>query len=85
MESMCWKGLVGQEVRYCRANRGLRESRMLTARAIISRGREARVRRACTREVEAGVRDAGAGIRFVRWIAGPDGKILLVNGSRHKE
>lgn len=53
---------------------------MLTARAMISRGRDARVRRACTREVEAGVSDAGAGMRFVKWIAGPERKVVLVYG-----
>ena len=63
---------MGQDFRHCRAKRVLRESRMLTARAMVSRGREARVSRAWTREEEGGVRDVDMGMRFVRWMAGPD-------------
>ena len=82
MESMCggcegrgekgWEGVLrGQEWRNERAKRELRESRMQTARAMVSRGRLARVRIAWTRGVEGRVREVAGGIRFVRWIAGP--------------
>ena len=49
---------------------------MHTARAMISRGRFARVRIAWTRGTEAVVRDVDEGIRFVRWIAGPASNIF---------
>lgn len=44
---------------------------MQTARASVSSGRLARVRRACTCGIEAYVRHADEGIKLVRWIAGP--------------
>jgi hypothetical protein len=63
--------LSGQDCRHDRANREFRESRMQTARAMVSSGREVRVRIAWTRGVEGVVREVEEGIRFVRWIAGP--------------
>ena len=45
---------------------------MQTARAIVSRGRAASVRILWTRGTEGVVRVVEEGMRFVRWIAGPD-------------
>lgn len=44
---------------------------MQTARAMVSRGRLARVSIAWTNGTEAVVSDVEEGIRFVRWTAGP--------------
>lgn len=44
---------------------------MQTARAMVSRGRFARVRIAWTRRTEEFVKDVDDGMRFVRWTAGP--------------
>lgn len=61
----------GNDFRKESAKRVFRESRMQTARAIVSNGSAARVRRAWTSEADGAVRDTEVGIRFVRWIAGP--------------
>lgn len=63
--------LRGQDSRNANAKRELRESRMQTARAMVSSGRLARVRIAWTRGTEGSVREVEEGIRFVRWMAGP--------------
>lgn len=64
-------GVRGKEWRKVCANREVRESRMQTARATVSRGREALVRINCIRGIDAGVREVEDGIRFVRCTAGP--------------
>lgn len=53
------------------AKREFKESRMQTARARVSRGRLARVRRAWTSGTDGDIRDVDDGMRFVRCIAGP--------------
>ena len=56
----------GQPFRHCKAKREFSESRMQTARAMVSRGRSARVRIAWTSGTEEVVREVDEGIRFVR-------------------
>ena len=63
--------LRGQPCRHLGAKREFNESRMQTARAMISSGRLARVRIAWTSGTDGDVREVGEGIRFARWIAGP--------------
>lgn len=71
-EVICGSGVLrGRPFRHCNAKRGFKESRMQTAKAMVSRGRETRVRIAWMRGVEGSVRETEEGIRFVRWIAGP--------------
>lgn len=71
MESM-WdflskdEGGRGNDCRQVRAKREFRESRMQTARAMVSSGRAARVRIAWTRGTEAVVKEVEEGIRLVR-------------------
>lgn len=81
MESICgswfvvWKyvgfglgggGVRGQPCRNASANRELRESRMQTANAMVSRGRSARARIDWTRGTLAGVNEVEEGMRLVR-------------------
>lgn len=64
---------MGQPRRQLSAKREFRESRMQAARASVSVGRSARVRIAWMKVVEGVMREVEEGIRFVRWIAGPEG------------
>jgi len=61
----------GHESRQERAKRLSRASRTQTARAMDSRGRLARLRIAWTRGTEGVAREAAAGMRLTRWMAGP--------------
>lgn len=56
----------GQSKRQVRENLEERESRMLTARAMVSRGRSARRRMEWRRGMEGGCREAEGGMRFMR-------------------
>jgi hypothetical protein len=68
--------LSGQAWRHASAKREFRESRMQTARAMVSSGRSARVRIAWTRGTDGVVREVEEGIRFVRWMAGPRSRLI---------
>lgn len=76
-EVMVWRleggGVVasGRDMRNLRENLASSESRMQTARAMVSRGRAARERMVWTREVEGAVTEAPGGCRLTRWTAGP--------------
>lgn len=59
-------GDKGHAKRQVRPNLESRLSRMQTASAIVSMGREARVSMACTRVMEAEAREAEAGMRLTR-------------------
>lgn len=74
-ESMCCASRGredrGSERRQRGAKRGVRESRMQAARARVSRGRLACVRRLWVRVGEGGRREAAQGMRLERYVAGP--------------
>lgn len=61
----------GRDMRNLRENLASRESRMQTARAMVSRGRAARERIVWTRVVEGPVTEAPGGCRLTRWTDGP--------------
>lgn len=56
----------GRLMRHLRENLASRESRMHTARAMVSSGRAARVMMACTRGIDGAVMDADGGWRLAR-------------------
>lgn len=76
-EVMVWRldgsGTVarGRDMRNLRENLASSESRMQTARAMVSSGRAARERIVWTKEVEGAMTEAPGGCRLTRWTAGP--------------
>lgn len=71
----------GRERRQMLEKRELRESRMVTARARISVGSFARLRRERTRDGEGSRRDTAVGIKLDRWILGPRRTMVSKRGS----
>jgi hypothetical protein len=62
----------GNPCRHGMAKRQLSESSIKHARATVSRGSLARARREWTSGTEAAVREVEEGMRFVKWVAGPN-------------
>lgn len=61
----------GQSSRQFKENLELSESRMHTARAMVSMGRSERTKISCTSGTDGTAKDAAGGMRFTRWTAGP--------------
>jgi len=61
----------GQFFLHCNANLEFNESSIQTANAMVSSGRSALVRIACTSGTEGVAKDVELGIKLARWIEGP--------------